>query len=186
MPERLIPGTTLSFSENGGMFSRFIPLIEATNGLSLSQVCSITGLEPSTVQNWVKRKFVARPVNKKYRERQLARILLISSLRDAMKIESIGELMAMVNGDANDESDDIISEDRLYDYFCNAVSKAGSSLSNQEIERLISEAVRDYCPPSEEAGERLKKALAVMVYAYIAAEYKRKAEYEFGRMKKGE
>ena len=116
MNEATIPGTNLTFMPNDdGMFSRFEPLIKATDGLTLGQVCAITGLETSTIQNWVKREFVARPVKKKYHERQLARILLISSLREAMKIDSIGELMKMVNGNTDDESDDIISEEKMYD-----------------------------------------------------------------------
>ena len=98
--QAFIPGTTLPYDGDKGMFSKIRPLIRATDGLTLSQVCSITGLEGSTIQNWVKRGFVSRPEQKKYRERQLARILLISSLRDCMPLDRIGTLMALVNGDA--------------------------------------------------------------------------------------
>ena len=112
---QFVPGTSIPH-EGGGMFSVFRPMIQATDGLTLRQVCSITGLEPSTIQNWIKRGFVSHPVEKKYRERQLARILLISALRDCMKIDSIGELLTIVNGDTEDTSDDIISEEQLYDY----------------------------------------------------------------------
>ena len=76
--QKLIPGTSLEYKGEGSMFSMLLPIIRAGDGLTLSQVCSITGLEPSTIQNWVKRGYVARPVKKKYRERQLARILMIS------------------------------------------------------------------------------------------------------------
>lgn len=93
------------------MFAQLRPMLEATDGLSLGQVCAIAGLEPSTVQNWIKRGFVSHPVNKKYRARHLARILLIAALRDCMPLERIGELMTCVNGDTDDEGDDIISEE---------------------------------------------------------------------------
>ena len=86
----------MPYSEAGGMFSIFRPLIRATDGLTLGQVCAITGLEPSTVQNWVKRGFVPHPVRKKYHERQLARILLISALRESMQIDRIGEITASI------------------------------------------------------------------------------------------
>ena len=184
MSENNIPGTTLSYSTQGGMFAMFIPLIKATDGLTLSQVCAITGLEASTIQNWVKRGFVAHPVQKKYHERQLARILLISSLRDSMRLESIGELMALINGSADDESDDIISEERLYDYFCEIIGRCNiSALSVDEIPSLVEEVVSDYTSTAENAGERLKSALTVMVYAHTAAQFKQRAEKLFKEMK---
>ena len=184
MPENYIPGTTLPYSEQSGMFAMFIPLIRATDGLTLSQVCSITGLEASTIQNWVKRGFVARPIQKKYHERQLARILLISSLRESMRLESIGELMAVINGSADDESDDIISEERLYDYFCEIIKQKNvSALMPDEIPSLVERVVSDYSSTAENAGERLKSALTVMVYAHTAAEYKQRAEKMFKEMR---
>ena len=184
MVTQYIPGTGIPLSEQGGMFEKFIPLIRATNGLTLSQVCAITGLEPSTIQNWVKRGFVANPVNKKYYERQLARILLISALRDAMKIDSIGELMALVNGSANDESDDIISEDRMYDYFCAAVAKTDNAVpAIEEIPALVAKTIEDYREPVKGAKQRLSDALCVMVCAFGSARYKQEAEQRFARMK---
>lgn len=184
MAQKLIPGTSFPLSENDGMFERFVPLIKATNGLTLSQVCAITSLEPSTIQNWVKRGFVANPVNKKYHERQLARILLISSLRDAMKIDSIGELMALVNGSANDESDDIISEERMYDYFCEAVAKTDKEApSLEEIPSLVKQTIKDYSEPVEGAGKRLSDALCVMVYAFSSSVYKKQADNLFESMR---
>ena len=81
MSDKIVPGTVMPYTEvKEGMFSLFRPMIAAADGLTLGQVCAITGLEYSTVQNWVKRGFVDHPVKKKYYERQLARILIISSL----------------------------------------------------------------------------------------------------------
>ena len=179
-----IPGTTIHLSEKNSMFEKFVPLIKATNGLTLSQVCAITNLEPSTIQNWVKRGFVARPVHKKYHERHLARILLIAALRDAMKIEFIGELMALINGSANDESDDIISEDRLYDYFCEAIAGTQNRIPTpEEIPDLVENTIKDYVEPHKDAAKRLADALCVMVCAYACALYKQQADELFERMK---
>ncbi len=184
MGENTIPGTNIVYVENDGMFAKFKPLINATDGLTLGQVCSITGLEASTIQNWVKRKFVARPVKKKYRERQLARILLISSLRDAMKIDSIGELMRMVNGNADDEADDIITEENMYDYFCKISQLAiEKEVRRDEIAALVAASLRDYSADGTEAFNKLRDALTVMVYAYLAAEYKKEAETMLNEMR---
>ena len=184
MPENFIPGTTIEFSESDGTFARFKPLIKATNGLTLSQVCSITNLEPSTIQNWVKRGFVAKPVQKKYHERQLARILLISSLRDAMRIESIGELMAMVNGSADDESDDIISEQELYDYLCELIKKWNNSIPRiDEIPEITESTISAFKPKNKNDYNKLKEALSIMICAYISAKYKQAAQQQFDNMK---
>ena len=177
MIENTVPGTVIPYTESEGMFSVFRPMIKATGGLSLGQVCSITGLEPAAIQNWVKRGFVAHPVSKKYYERQLARILLISALRDSMKIETIGELMGMVNGDANDESDDIISEEQLYDYLCEIIAMLkADGFSQQSAQRSIGKVVEDYKASNGKNSKRLEQALNVMVYAYVSAQLKRKAE----------
>lgn len=65
MYDKLVPGTVMPYTDvAGGMFSVFRPMITATDGLTLGQVSALTGLEYSTVQNWVKRGFVAHPVQK--------------------------------------------------------------------------------------------------------------------------
>lgn len=158
------------------------PLIKAGDGLTLSQVCSVTGLEPSTIQNWVKRGFVARPVAKKYRERQIARIMLINYLRDSMKLENIGALMKYVNGNADDESDDIISEEQLLDYFCSILSAVNENPDIfTGVEETVKSTLKDYVSEKENADERLYNALIVMANAYIAGEFKKKAEHCFNK-----
>ena len=185
MNEATVPGTVIPYSKGNGMFSVFIPMIKATGGLSLSQVCAITGLEASAIQNWVKRGFVAHPVNKKYFERQLARILLISALRSSMKIESIGELMHIVNGSADDESDDIISEEQLYDFLCETVSGLDpESVTKVSVDKVVDKVTSEYSPKSAENLERLKSALSVMAYAYMSGVLKQRAESQFNEMRK--
>ena len=108
--KRLVPGTTIKFTEQArnAAFSLISPILEATGGLTLSQLSKLTGLEGSTIQNWIKRGWVSSTRGKKYSEQQVLRILLINMLRGAMKLESIVRLMAYINGDVEDTSDDII------------------------------------------------------------------------------
>lgn len=184
MQEKRIPGTVLTVGDSqGGTFARLRPMIELTDGLSLSQVCSVTGLEPHTVQNWVKRGFVAHPVGKKYHARQLARILLISALRECMRIEQVGELLLYINGNADDPGDDIISEEQLYDFLCEVVQQLDSDwISAAEIPTLIGRVTGSYRAPDETARRRLTTALQVMVCAYMAGRLKREAEQHFERL----
>lgn len=182
MQEPRVPGTVMPYSETGGMFAMFRPLIQATDGLTLGQVCAITGLEPSTVQNWVKRGFVAHPVRKKYHERQLARILLISALRESMQIDRIGELMGLVNGSADDTGDDIVSEEQLYDYLCEAIGQT-DALTLKNIPQTVQTVTADYTGPTPESAQRLRLALCAMVSAYTAAQYKQAAEQWMEQMK---
>ena len=185
MYEKLIPGTKIPYHDEKAGFSYFVPLLRATDGLTLSQVCTLTGLETSTIQNWVKRGFVPRPVNKLYKERHLARFLLISSLRDSMPLDRIGELMTLINGVTEDESDDIISEEELYDIFCSLVCGCSEKVfSPQEVALLVKNATKDYDPPDKESLSRLWQALTVMIYAYTSGMFKKKCEEEFQALSK--
>ena len=160
-------------------FTDFEALIALTDGLTLAQVCRLTGLESSTIQNWVKRGFVPHPLNKRYDSRLLARIRVISMLRDSLRIEQIGELMQIVNGNTDDTSDDIIAEEKLLSCLIKAAELAQSGISvDESAEKTAAESGVD-----ENACNRLKGALKVMVLAYIAGQYKNKADTEFCKLK---
>ncbi len=185
MTEKVIPGTVLPYSDSGdSMFSFFRPMIKATDGLSLGQVCAITGLEVSTIQNWVKRGFVAHPVKKKYYERHFARILLITALRDSMRIEQIGELMTAVNGDTEDVSDDIISEPELYDCLCRCVRELNMfGAGEDEVLSTVEKVIKEYSGADSAVIDRLSLALTVMVTAYISTRMKKESEVYFAKLR---
>lgn len=179
MHENWIPGTPLPATGGRETFGLFRQMIEAAGGLSLSQVCALTGLEGSTVQNWVKRGWVAKPVGKKYGERQVARILIINALRDSLQLEQIAGLLRYVNGSAEDQSDDIVGEGLLFDYFCSctAAVNAETGISRSRICGAVREVTREYAGPYPQAKEQLERALCVMVEAYLAASVRREAEW---------
>ena len=183
MPLTTAPGTTVPYPGQGGVFALFRPMIAATDGLTLSQVCALTGLESSTLQNWVKRDFVPHPVRKKYDARVLARILLIASLRDGLPIEVVGELMARINGDTEDTSDDIISEDALYDDFCALLARLDETPpSDEALTRAAAEVTADF-GGAPEAAARLRESLVVMACAWSAGRWKRRAEERLARLR---
>ncbi len=163
MTVKTVPGTNIPYAEGAEATANIRMMIEAADGLSLGQICRITGLETSTIQNWVKRGYAFRPVKKKYYEKHVSRILLISALRECMLIEEIGELMALINGNLEDESDDIVSESDLYEYFCLAVRKLDETPLNEENVNALSEkALKAYKGPNR---NRLLRAIRIMVYA---------------------
>ena len=159
-----------------GRIAAYAPLIMAADGLTLGQVCSLSGLEPTTIQNWIKRGFVPHPVRKKYHRRHLARILLIAELRESMQIDRVGELLRFVNGDADDESDDLIPEEDLYDIFHQiAVELERRKPSPDEVEPLVAQIARE--PLSGRDGsERILHALNIMACTHLANLYKRKSD----------
>lgn len=180
--EKYAPGTVMPYSEIGeGMFSLFKPMIKAADGLSLGQVSALTGLEYSTIQNWVKRGFVAHPVNKKYYERQLARILVISALRDCMKIDDIVRLLASVNGSVEDDRDDIVSESTLYDHLCEAAKIIDES-QVLDVDAIAEQVIGDYVGPAEDSRKRLLHCFTVMIYALVSGRYKREADLLLARL----
>ena len=55
---RFLPGTTVEMNIDHGI-QDFLNSLFAANGLVLSQVTQVTGLEPYIIQNWVRRGFLA-------------------------------------------------------------------------------------------------------------------------------
>ena len=61
-----IPGTVLQARrDEADNVPKQLEALFFGGGITLSQVTSITGLEAHTVQNWVKRGFLASPVSKR-------------------------------------------------------------------------------------------------------------------------
>ena len=123
-----IPGTTLEAQrENADRTDELFAPMFLAGGLSLSQVSSITGLESYTIQNWVKRGFLPPPVNKRYNMEQVCRILNMNILKGAVPLEQIVKLMAYLNGDLADESDDLVDDTKLYFLFVRLAARAGGA-----------------------------------------------------------
>ncbi len=176
---RLVPGTTIKFTEQAreSAFSIISPVLEATGGLTLSQLSKVTGLEGSTIQNWIKRGWVSSTGGKKYSEKQVIRILLINMLRGAMRLENIAKLMTYINGDVEDTSDDIIADIVLYNILCRIIFTAEDrgAFDTDSIKLLIDDEIRD-CADEIRDEVKLRKAMYAMVMAYRSACLKNETE----------
>ena len=168
-------------------FEAIRPAFAVTGGLMLSQVVEMTGLGSSTIQNWIKRGWIMSPVDKKYSERQVARILIIDLLRKSMKLENILRLMECVNGDVEDQSDDIIKDADLYTYIYNIIKRTEplEKFTLDRLDSVIDEEIRDYHGTSEgytghvsDATKRLHDALRIILLTYMSSELRKRAEAE--------
>lgn len=177
------PGTRMEVipSQQGvkDIASNIIGNIFTAGGLVLSQVCSLTGLEYYIIQNWVKRGFLAPPVKKMYSKRQFCRIVIINALKDTMQIDQIVKMLSYINGALDDESDDLVDDSDLYNYFVNVMFADDGKTSPETI---VENAITSYVEPIEGAKERLKKVLLVMYYAGLAAKNIRKSEELLGEL----
>ena len=136
----------------------------------------IAGLEPYTVQNWVKRGFLQPPRGKRYDMEQVCRILNINLLKGALTLEQSCQLISYINGDLTDESDDLIDDTLLYFYFVRLAARA-QDLGNKDVwDVALKEVTAGYREPIPGAGEKLEKVLKVMLTAWLAGRLKAQAE----------
>ena len=180
-----LPGTTLTAprAEAGRIDALFHSLFLA-GGLSLSQVASITGLESYTIQNWVKRGFLAPPGNKRYNIEQVCRIIHINMLKGALPLEGITSLLSYINGDLADTSDDIIDDSRLYFMFVKLAAQARDNVTGGQWEKAIREVMAGYTEPVPGARDRIVQVLQIMLTAWIATRMRQEAEKMLGTLSK--
>lgn len=172
-----IPGTVLRIERDNadGVEEMFSSMFLA-GGMVLSQVASITGLEPYTVQNWVKRGFLSPPKNKRYTLQQLCRILHINMLKEVMPLERICSLLRYINGKLDQEDDDIIDDAALYFLFVRLAARAKQLDDPAAWKLAMDEALCDYCEPVPGARERIEKALRIMLIGNVACKMAQTAE----------
>lgn len=172
-----IPGTTLTAARADAdkVEAQFQSMFLA-GGIVLSQVTSITGLDPYMIQNWVKRGFLVKPQNKRYSLRQLCRIININMLKGILPMERICGLLSYINGALDDESDDIIDDSQLYFIFVRLAAQARDLDSPADWAQAIEQVMSGYEEPIPGAKERIEKVLQIMLTAWVATRMRQEAE----------
>ncbi len=167
---KYFPGTV---TEKNGRPTKelFDSIFVGSDGIMLMTVRSITGLDTPTLQNWVHRGWVKRPVHKKYSVDHVARILIINALRQVTSMENISKVLDTVCGSVDGSKKGIISDALFYEYFADASEKVeyGELAPGKEIDETISETIRDYVPPYDGAKELLHRCIRIFVL-FIASE----------------
>lgn len=172
-----IPGTVLQIPrQEAEHVEELFRSMYLAGDIALSQVSGITGLEPYTVQNWVKRGFLTSPQRKRYTLRQLCRIININMLKGVLPMERICGLLGYINGQLDDESDDVIDDSQLYFMFVRLAARAKELYREEERDSLLDAALADYAEPIPGAKERVRQALRIMLTAWLAARMQQEAE----------
>lgn len=173
----ILPGTVLEAEmEEADHVEGLFQSMFLAGGMVLSQVSSITGLEPYIIQNWVKRGFLTPPQNKRYTLRQLCRILNINMLKGVLPMERICGMLGYINGQLDDDSDDTIDDSQLYFMFVRLAVQARELDRNQAWLPAIEEVLKDYQEPLPGARGRIAQVLRIMLIAYVASRMKSEAE----------
>ena len=140
-----LPGTVLSVDrEDARIVQQQFSSMFFGGGIVLSQVAAITGLEPYTVQNWVKREFLPPPVHKRYNMNQLCRIITINMLKKVLPMEQICGLLTYINGDLDDDGDDLIDDSQLYFMFVHLAANYSTMHNPVGRDAAITFVLKDY------------------------------------------
>ena len=175
-----IPGTVLNREKMGGVTGdAFLSKIFfVTDGIMLGQIREITGVDGTTLQNWVKRGWLMRPQNKLYYKDQVARILIINMMRDTMQLSKITFLLQYINGRLDDTSDDIITDSELYDYICRLLDLLveGGTGGIDRLPELIRSVTDTYVERCAGARGRLNRAREIILLSCLASLLKGRAD----------
>ena len=178
--EELIPGTILNRKEMGDVTGlEFLnKIFYISDGVMLTQIREISGIDGSTLQNWTKRGWVANAKLKKYNIDQVAHILIINMLRSCIQLDHIALLLHYINGRIDDRSDDIIRDSVLYDYICRILDRLmqHDACSTATIKAVIREQIAGYEEDIPGARDRLANALEIIVSSYCASMIKRASD----------
>lgn len=175
--EWIIPGTVLSGKrEDAALAEQQFSAMFLGGGIVLSQVSAVTGLEPYTIQNWVKRGFLMPPERKRYSLCQLCRIININMLKPVLPLEQICGLLSYVNGNLDDESDDMIDDSKLYFMFLRISAGYTAIHSAEERDHCIATELANYQEPVPGARDRVEKVLRIFLTAWASAQLRQRAE----------
>ncbi len=179
--DEYIPGTILRRDAMGDVtgIDFLDKIFYISDGIMLTQIREISGIDGSTLQNWTKRGWVENSKMKRYNKDQLAHILIINMLRSCMQLDRIAFLITYINGRVYDRSDDIIRDSLLYDYICRVLDKVtqrGGVGDETPLRECIEEVTADYDERVSGARRRLNTALEIIVVAYYASIIKRHSD----------
>lgn len=168
--QNYLPGTVIEFPMRSGI-SEFLQSLFAANGLVLSQVLQLTGLNTPTVQNWVKRKFVRPPVGKKYDCDQFCTIVIINMMSKTFQIDNLRKMLDYVEV--------LVPSAPTMIYTCFIEALQGLSLtdlqSDENIDRAIDEVI-EAAEADDDVKKRLRQVIRIMLMAHVSSLIRNRAQ----------
>ena len=178
--DSMIPGTILKRADMGNVTGlEFLnKIFYISDGIMMSEIRGISGIDTSTLQNWVKRHWVESARLKKYNIDQVAHILIINMLRACMQLDHIAFLIRYINGSVDSREDDIIRDSVLYDYICRIIDRMTEKdcVPEHKVKQYIEEVTADYREKVSGARRRLANALEIIIVAYHASLMKQRSD----------
>jgi len=149
-----------------------LPYLEL-DSMMLAQVVEVAkrvsqnDINPTHVQNWVRRKYLPHPQKKKYNREQVANILLINDLRDILSLEEVSHLLGYVNENLLDTSDDRINPTKLYGYYSEIFDR--SQMDWQKSLQGLEKEVEETLAGEEMVKEDREKVATTLVILNLLA-----------------
>ena len=185
----MIPGTILKRKDMGNVTGlQFLnKIFYISDGIMLTQIRDVSGIDGTTLQNWTKRGWVENAKLKRYNKDQLAHILIINMLRSCMQLDRIAFVIRSINGSVSDRSDDIIGDAELYDYICLILDELmkGEACTPEGVKACVVKVTARYEERITGARKRLEKALEIIVFAYYASLLKQYSDQMTEKLMKG-
>lgn len=185
----MIPGTILKRKDMGNVTGlQFLnKIFYISDGIMLTQIRDVSGIDGTTLQNWTKRGWVENAKLKRYNKDQLAHILIINMLRSCMQLDRIAFVIRYINGSLSDRSDDIIGDAELYDYICLILDELmkGEACTPEGVKACVAKVTAQYEERITGARKRLEKALEIIVFAYYASLLKQYSDQMTEKLMKG-
>lgn len=152
--------------------SKALPYLEL-DSLMLSQVVEVAqrvsknDINNIHIQNWVRRKYLAHPLKKKYSREQVANILLLNDLRNILSLEEASHLLGFVNQSLDDNSDDRINPAKLYRYYSDIFDRTQQDWV-KSLEQLPKDAYDSLAGEEMNMADKEKVAATLVILNLLA------------------
>ena len=104
-----------------------------------------------------------------------------------VQLDHIAFLIKYINGNVEDDRDDIIRPSKLYDYICRILDKIileDGECSEDTLKECIAEETKDYEEKVSGAARRLQNALEIIIIAYYASIIKKHSDSRIDELMK--
>lgn len=158
--------------------------------VSLANLCELTALKSTSIQNWVKRdvkELIGSPeLGKKYSIDQAAMLLIVKDLKQSFEFEKIRKVLTVVFNTLSDRSDDLISPIAFYELYAKILSSLDVLPSliignDQTLKHFITKKIDALPKPLPELSikqwETIKNVLVIAVLSVLSSHMQTLAQF---------